>query len=181
MNIAHNLLAAAVALTLVGCAAQPSMPQGAAETRLKLTQLQADAQLNTRSPVALKEAEGAVLAAEQLRKDEEQEQALGQHLVVMADRKVEIAKALAQTRLYEDQRKALSTQREVPTFWEIVALAVGVRLLLSACEVPSISLVPEITVATTSTDPRGLPVYGADGLKADGPTVCEASCDLSDL
>jgi len=33
----------------------------------------------------------------------------------------------------------------VPTFWEIVALAVGVRLLLSACEVPSISLVPEIT------------------------------------
>ncbi|WBY16421.1 MFS transporter [Erythrobacteraceae bacterium WH01K] len=32
-----------------------------------------------------------------------------------------------------------------PTFWEIVALAVGVRLLLSACEVPSISLVPEIT------------------------------------
>jgi GPH family glycoside/pentoside/hexuronide:cation symporter len=33
----------------------------------------------------------------------------------------------------------------VPDFWEIVALAVGVRLLLSACEVPSISMVPEIT------------------------------------
>ncbi len=33
----------------------------------------------------------------------------------------------------------------VPGFWEIVALAVGVRLLLSACEVPSVSLVPEIT------------------------------------
>ena len=32
-----------------------------------------------------------------------------------------------------------------PGFWEIVALAVGVRLLLSACEVPSVSLVPEIT------------------------------------
>ncbi|MEO0698581.1 MAG: MFS transporter, partial [Pseudomonadota bacterium] len=32
-----------------------------------------------------------------------------------------------------------------PSFSEIVALAVGVRLLLSACEVPSISLVPEIT------------------------------------
>ena len=27
-----------------------------------------------------------------------------------------------------------------PGFWEIVALAVGVRLLLSACEVPSVSL-----------------------------------------
>lgn len=33
----------------------------------------------------------------------------------------------------------------VPTYCEIVMLAVGVRLLLSACEVPSISLVPEIT------------------------------------
>ena len=33
----------------------------------------------------------------------------------------------------------------VPTYWEILALAVGVRLLLSACEVPSISMVPEIT------------------------------------
>lgn len=32
-----------------------------------------------------------------------------------------------------------------PGFWEIVALAVGVRMLLSACEVPSVSLVPEIT------------------------------------
>lgn len=32
-----------------------------------------------------------------------------------------------------------------PQYWEIVALAVGVRLLLSACEVPSISIVPEIT------------------------------------
>ena len=32
-----------------------------------------------------------------------------------------------------------------PSYGEIVALAVGVRLLLSACEVPSISLVPEIT------------------------------------
>ncbi|MDG6078901.1 sugar transporter [Erythrobacter litoralis] len=32
-----------------------------------------------------------------------------------------------------------------PSYWEILALAVGVRLLLSACEVPSISLVPEIT------------------------------------
>jgi len=32
-----------------------------------------------------------------------------------------------------------------PTYWDIVALAVGVRLLLSACEVPSVSIVPEIT------------------------------------
>lgn len=32
-----------------------------------------------------------------------------------------------------------------PGFWELLGIAVVVRLLLSACEVPSISLVPEIT------------------------------------
>lgn len=113
MNIMPNrqhILAAAIALALMGCAAQPSMPQGAAEARNKLMGLQADPQLNTRAPVALKAAEAAVAAAVQPRK--EQEQALGQHLVVLADRKVEIARALAQTRFYQDQRKTLSAQRE---------------------------------------------------------------------
>lgn len=115
MNMAHHhphLLAAAIALILVGCAAQPSMPPGAAEARSNLIQLQADPQLNSRAPVALKDAEVAVLAAEQPRQEKAQEQALGQHLVIMADRKVEIARALAQARFYEDQRKMLSEERE---------------------------------------------------------------------
>ena len=34
---------------------------------------------------------------------------------------------------------------EAPSFLGLVAIAIGVRVLLSACEVPSISLVPEIT------------------------------------
>ena len=34
---------------------------------------------------------------------------------------------------------------EAPGFFGLIAIAVGVRILLSACEVPSISLVPEIT------------------------------------
>lgn len=33
----------------------------------------------------------------------------------------------------------------VPSFWGLVGIAITVRVLLSACEVPSISLVPEIT------------------------------------
>ena len=32
-----------------------------------------------------------------------------------------------------------------PSFWELLGIAVVVRILLSACEVPSVSLVPEIT------------------------------------
>ena len=34
---------------------------------------------------------------------------------------------------------------EAPSFWGLVAIAIGVRALLSACEVPSVSLVPELT------------------------------------
>ncbi|MBX7539605.1 MFS transporter [Qipengyuania sphaerica] len=34
---------------------------------------------------------------------------------------------------------------EAPSFLGLIAIAIGVRILLSACEVPSISLVPEIT------------------------------------
>ncbi|WP_284126220.1 MFS transporter [Parerythrobacter aestuarii] len=32
-----------------------------------------------------------------------------------------------------------------PSFWDLLWVAVGVRILLSACEVPSVSLLPEIT------------------------------------
>ena len=34
---------------------------------------------------------------------------------------------------------------EAPTFWGLLGIAVVVRILLSACEVPSVSLLPEIT------------------------------------
>jgi len=34
---------------------------------------------------------------------------------------------------------------EAPTFWGLLGIAVTVRILLSACEVPSVSLLPEIT------------------------------------
>lgn len=96
------------AFYLAGCAATPGIPPGAADARNKLNQLQNDPQLASRVPVSLEAAESAVLAAEQPHED----QALGQHLVLMADRKVEIARARAQERFYEDQRRQLSEQRE---------------------------------------------------------------------
>lgn len=103
-----TLLATAVAsVFLVACASTPR-PEGADNARNKLTQLQADPQLASRAPVAIKEAEAAVSAAEKPQKDKEMEA----HLVAMADRKVDIAIAQAQARLAEDQRKQLSEQRE---------------------------------------------------------------------
>ncbi|MFA5628260.1 MAG: OmpA family protein [Thiohalomonadaceae bacterium] len=105
----RTLVATAVAsVALVACSAALTRPDGAADARSKLMQLQADPQLATRAPVAIKEAELAVRAAEQPQQDKEK----GEHLVFIADRKVDIAAALAQARLSVDQRQMLSDQRE---------------------------------------------------------------------
>jgi outer membrane protein OmpA-like peptidoglycan-associated protein len=58
--------------------------------------------------VALKDAEGAVIVAEMTEKD----LALAAHRVYIADRKVETARALAQTQAAEQQRVALVEQGE---------------------------------------------------------------------
>ena len=109
VNLVKTLVATTVAsVLLAACAVAPLKPDGAAEARSKLTQLQSDPNLTNRAPLAIKEADAAVRAAEQPQTDKE----LGAHLVYLADRKVEIARAQADTSLAEDQRAALSAQRE---------------------------------------------------------------------
>lgn len=102
-------IAVAVAsVLLAACATAPTKPTGAVEVRSKLTQLQSNPDLASRAPVAIKEADVAVRAAEA----PEIDAALASHRVFMADRKVETARAQAETRFAEDQRTGLSEQRE---------------------------------------------------------------------
>lgn len=102
-------VAAAVSLTLAGCAAAPTAPDGATEVRAKLSRLQSDPSLANRAPVALQEAETAVRVAEEpVTKDA----ALGAHRVYIADRKVEIAMAQATTSRAEEERVKLGEERE---------------------------------------------------------------------
>lgn len=102
---AKLLVAAAVAaILLAACATVPSTPDGAAEARNKLTQLQSDPTLAGRAPQALEAAETAVTLAEQPESDRD----LAAYRVCLADRKVDIARADAQTRLAEDQRAAIA-------------------------------------------------------------------------
>lgn len=109
VNLVKTLVATTVAsVLLAACAVAPLKPDGAAEARNKLTRLQSDPNLANRVPLAIKEADAAVRAAEQPQADKE----LGAHLVYLADRKVEIARAQADTSLAEDQRAALSAQSE---------------------------------------------------------------------
>lgn len=105
---AKSLVAVAVSLVLAACAAAPLKSTGAADARAKLTVLQSDVNLATRAPVAIKEAETAVVAAEASKTDAEE----AMHLAYLADRKVEIAKAQAQTQFAEDQRAKLGEQRD---------------------------------------------------------------------
>jgi outer membrane protein OmpA-like peptidoglycan-associated protein len=105
----RTAIAVAIATALLaGCASAPTKSTGAIDARNKLTQLQANPDLASRATVALKDADTAVRAAEAPQKDK----VLAQHLALIADRKVETARALAQTALAEDQRTALNEQRE---------------------------------------------------------------------
>jgi outer membrane protein OmpA-like peptidoglycan-associated protein len=103
-----GILVVAGLFVLSACATPLTAPDGAETARSKLTQLQSNAELANRAPVEIKEAEAAVLAAEVPREDS----AYARHLVLIADNKVETARARAQSRLYEDQRQALSQQSE---------------------------------------------------------------------
>jgi outer membrane protein OmpA-like peptidoglycan-associated protein len=108
-NVKHPLIAAAVAaILLAGCASAPVKPDGAAQARAELTQLQSDPNLATRAPTAVHEAEVAVALAETPEADTQ----LAAYRVYMAERKVGIARAQAETRYAEDQRVGLIAQRE---------------------------------------------------------------------
>ncbi len=103
------LMAAAVAAVLLAaCANAPVKPEGAAHARNMLTQLQADPNLANRAPISMQQAEAAVRIAEQ----PETDQQLVAYRVYMADRKVETARAEAETKFAEDQRVELIAQRE---------------------------------------------------------------------
>ncbi|MGI2128034.1 OmpA family protein, partial [Shewanella oncorhynchi] len=78
------------------------------DIRTELNKLQANNELAILAPAAIKQAEEAVRAAEQPVKDEQQ----SQHLVFVADKKVNIALAQAQSRFAEDQHKVLAKKRD---------------------------------------------------------------------
>jgi outer membrane protein OmpA-like peptidoglycan-associated protein len=103
------LLTLSAAWLLASCASAPTNPVGSEDARSKLDRLQSNRALAELAPVEIREAEAAVLLAEQpVGKD----LALGNYRVYMADRTVEIAMAKASTRQAEAQRAGLSQARD---------------------------------------------------------------------
>jgi outer membrane protein OmpA-like peptidoglycan-associated protein len=108
-----SLLRSAVAIGVTaalfaGCASVPKKPAGSEQVRAKLTALQNEPTLANGAPVALKDADAAVREAERTEKD----LALSAHRVYIADRKVDTARALAETKFSEQERTALTEQSE---------------------------------------------------------------------
>jgi outer membrane protein OmpA-like peptidoglycan-associated protein len=104
-----TLIGAAVAsILLAACTTAPVKPDGAAEARVKLTQLQSDPNLASRAAAAIKDADAAVRAAEQPEPDKE----VAANRVYLADRKVDTARDLAEARFAEDQRSAITAERD---------------------------------------------------------------------
>lgn len=106
--IRSMIAVAGAAALFAGCASAPMKPAGSVQVRAKLTALQSDASLANGAPVAMKDAEAAVIVAEMAQKD----LALAAHRVYIADRKVDTARALAQTRTAETERVALTEKGE---------------------------------------------------------------------
>lgn len=104
-----TLIATTVASALLaGCATAPVAPEGAARVRANLTQLQSDPNLANRAPLAMQQAVSAVRVAQEPQSDRQ----LGAYRVYLAERKVETAKAQAETAFLEDQRSVLLARRE---------------------------------------------------------------------
>lgn len=104
MKLFNSVAPVIVIVCLLTACAGPKVPDEAAQVRSKLTQLQSDSKLASLAPVAIKDADAAVRLAEEPQDDK----ALSQHYVYLADRKVDTAIALAQARYLEDERKGLS-------------------------------------------------------------------------
>ena len=94
-------------MTLSACSSAVVKPDGSAAVRQKLTALQADPNLTNRAVLPVQQAEAAVLAAEQPTKD----LALASYRVKLADKKVEIAKAVAETNYLDEQYKTLGAEQ----------------------------------------------------------------------
>lgn len=102
-QVLRLVCASALSLLLSACWHGAVKDPAVGQARGELEQLKADPQLSGRAPVALKEAEEAVAAAEAPQKNAE----LSGYLSYIAGRKVQTARALAEARVAEDQLKGL--------------------------------------------------------------------------
>jgi outer membrane protein OmpA-like peptidoglycan-associated protein len=102
------IVATTTSILMVACSNVQHRYAGADPVRARLTQLEGNNELASQAPMAMEEARSAVLKAEQSQKDP----AVSEHLVFIAERKVDIAEAESQQHYLEEQRSKLSAERD---------------------------------------------------------------------
>ncbi len=164
-RLGSALIAATVAsVLLAACAAAPVQPAGSAEARKKLMALQADQSLAGRAPLAIKDADLAVSLAEQPQADLQ----LAAHRVYIADRKIDTARAQAETKLAEDQRAELSTKREDARLDARTQEADIAHAAVAASQAQSVELQRQLDELHAQVTERGIVLTLGDVLFATG-------------
>lgn len=108
VNFRRILFSVTVTLVMLACTSVQPRFSGADEVRARLSQLESNQDLASQSPLAMKEARDAVLQAEQRQKDP----AMSDHLVFIAQRKVDIAETESKKLYLEEQRSEMSAKRD---------------------------------------------------------------------
>ncbi|HUF20002.1 MAG TPA: OmpA family protein [Burkholderiales bacterium] len=101
------------ALMLGACASQPKKDLALEQVRSQLDRLKADEELRGYAPLALGEAERALRQAEASQGDETQRL----HLIYMADRRIQIARTVAQREQLEAEYDRLEAERHNLLLW----------------------------------------------------------------
>lgn len=102
------LLIASSGQLIISCTTMPPEYTGADPVRARLNSLEGNQNLANMAPMAVRDARTAVFNAEQPSKDPE----LADHLVFIAERKVDIAQAESQRRYLEQQRSEFIAERD---------------------------------------------------------------------
>lgn len=106
-------LALAAAALLAACASQPKKDLALEQIRNQLDQLRADEELQGYAPLALGEAERALRRAEASKGDDTQRI----HLIYMADRRIQIARTVAQREQLQTEYDRLQDERNRLLVW----------------------------------------------------------------
>ncbi len=130
----HPLLLGGLCLALAACQSAPKKDLALERVRTSLDQLQADEDLAGYAPLALGEAERALRRAEQATKPLERE-----HLIYMAEKQIDIARAMAQREQsleaydeLEDERNAMRVRASELETAQAREEAAQARLLMAA-------------------------------------------------
>jgi OmpA-OmpF porin, OOP family len=107
LSILSGLFILSCVLLTTGCATVPEKNAALERARAAYAQAQANPDINANAPVAVYEAAQALRKAEQAKDVEEMD-----HLAYLAERKAQIAVALAEQKIAENERERLSSEKE---------------------------------------------------------------------